>query len=221
MKLKDIEKKLMSENSQVSVPDVCDRAKKAPINRLLSPPRRVFEKKLAVQVLCFAFVLLLMAIFTFITMWAIPKSNAKDAVFGCVVVDVDDDTTVTIGLFMRDGDVIVVSSTDGNSYGAASMSQYPTNDVKTAISAYYPANLADKVRFCAVGDDNEEVKRALNLIENALIEIGATDISRVSSQTATMALMDNLSWAEVYVDNNDDIDALVGKYLNKFAEINS
>ncbi len=221
MKLKDIEKKLMSENSQVSVPDVCDRAKKAPINRLLSPPKRVFEKKLAVQVLCFAFVLLLMAIFTFITMWAIPKSNIKEAVFGCVMVDVDEDTTLTIGLFMRDGDVIVVSSTDGNSYGAASMSQFPTNDVKTAISAYYQTDLSDKVRFCAVGDDNEEVKRALNIIEGALIELGFDNASRVSSQTATMALMDNLSWAEVDADNDDDVDALVGKYLNKFEEINS
>ncbi len=221
MKLKDIEKKLMSENSQVSVPDVCDRAKKAPINRLLSPPKRVFEKKLAVQVLCFAFVLLLMAIFTFITMWAIPKSNIKEAVFGCIMVDVDEDTTLTIGLFMRDGDVIVVSSTDGNSYGAASMSQFPTNDVKTAISAYYQAELSDKVRFCAVSDDNEEVKRALNIIEDALIELGFDNASRVSSQTATMALMDNLSWAEVDADNDDDVDALVGKYLNKFEEINS
>ncbi len=34
-----------------------------------------------------------------------------------------------------------------------------------------------------------------------------------------MALMDNLSWAEVGV-GNDDINTLIGKYLNKFEEIN-
>ena len=53
MKLKDIEKGLKSEQNSQQVPDVLQRAKKAPINRLLDgqTPLKAFDKQTAVRLL--------------------------------------------------------------------------------------------------------------------------------------------------------------------------
>ena len=67
MKIRDIKNNLKNEHDEKSVPDVFSRAKKAPINRLLTgeEPLRAFDKTTAVRLLWIALALLLVCALAF------------------------------------------------------------------------------------------------------------------------------------------------------------
>lgn len=213
MKLKDIEKRLIREHNEVSVPDVCDKAKKTPINRLLSPPQRAFAKKFAERMLMASFVLLLVTIFALIVLWSMPNSaSPKQAVFACLVVNAEGHTH-TIGLFMQDDKVIVATVIEDTSYTYTAMSQYASQDVESAIKAVYDINLIDNVRVCAISDDADEQARAIDLIASALSSLAIPYSNDNSLTVATSVLIANLDNVDAPYDGDYTTSMLISSYL--------
>lgn len=172
MKLKDIEKKLKEENSQVKVPDVLARVKKAPINRLLTPPAQAFKKRLAIQLLCFAFILILAVMFTLVTMFLVPSAEENNVVFLKITVESGDESA-SYGLCLF-GDRVqkaCVLSKNGE-YIMQDLSAVG-GDIKTTLQDVYNAKDDDKVSICVIAVNEVDKKRTENNAQRAVAELYA------------------------------------------------
>ncbi len=170
MKLKDIEKKLKEENSQVKVPDVLARVQKAPINRLLTPPAQAFKKRLAVQLLCFAFVLILAVMFTLVTMFLVPSAEENSVVFINITIQSGDDVT-SYGL-CTDGDSVqkaMLMSLNGE-YVLQDLNALG-KDIKSTIQDVYVAKDGDKVSICAISGNDVDKNRVESIANSAMAQI--------------------------------------------------
>ena len=90
MKIKDIEKNLKKESETIKVPDVYNRARKAPINKLLSDPVHAFRSKMVMTMLIFVLLILLVALLGLGALWLTPSRVANEE-YGYLRVSVGDD----------------------------------------------------------------------------------------------------------------------------------
>ncbi len=208
MKLKDIEKKLKNENSEVKVPDVCDRAQKAPINRLLSPVRHVFEKKLAIKILGVCFILLIMAIFTGITMWALPNSESSAVYLN--VSYTKDGIIIQEGYVVRGEDIIFgcVESVDGQ-YEYTRLS-IDTSDICQLMIERFEDSGVNGIDLSIISSDNSERDRVFKAVDSTLKSIGGINVFNKTSQVAKDALKVALDGSVEFDDNN--IEKMIIEY---------
>lgn len=186
MKFKDIENKLKNEQSNAPRPNVYERAKKAPINKLLSAPVRVFQKKFAVQMLAIVFILLLVAIFATVTMVALPKNQGADEPSYVHIAIEKDGKTLQYGFVIRDNKVdFACLESDGN--GSSTTKLFVDGQtVENAISAVYQSNSGDKAYVCVLCDDSHTTDRAWRLTQEALLNVGVAverDFNTVAQKT--------------------------------------
>lgn len=170
MKLKDIEKKLKEENSQVKVPDVLARVKKAPINRLLTPPAQAFKKRLAIQLLCFAFILILAVMFTVITMLFVPSAEENGVVFVKITVENEDGNT-SYGMCMFGDSVQKASILSVNGEYLLQDVSAVGNDIKSTLQDVYLAKDNDKVSICVLSGNEIDKNKAVDIAHSAIAEM--------------------------------------------------
>ena len=97
MKIKDIEKNLKKESESIKVPDVYPRAKKAPINKLLSDPVHVFRRKMVMIMLVFVLFIFLVVALGLSALWLTP-SKVSNEEYGYMRITVGDDDAYGFGL---------------------------------------------------------------------------------------------------------------------------
>lgn len=170
MKLKDIEKKLKEENSQVKVPDVLARVKKAPINRLLTPPAQAFKKRLAIQLLCFAFILILAVMFTLVTMFFVPNAEKTHVVFLKLTVE-SEEGSVSYGLCMFDDNVQKACVLQQNDEYVMQDLGAVGGDIQTTLNGVYHAKDNDKVSICVIAVDDVDRKKTESIAQSAVAEL--------------------------------------------------
>lgn len=172
MKLKDIEKKLKEENSQVKVPDVLARVKKAPINRLLTPPAQAFKKRLAIQLLCFAFILILAVMFTLVTMFLVPSAEENNVVFLKITVE-SGEGSESFGLCLFGDSVQKASVLSKNGEYIMQDLGAVGGDIKTTLKDVYQTKDDDKVSICVIAVNDVDKKRTENIAQSSIAELYA------------------------------------------------
>lgn len=160
MKLKDIETKLKKEQESVAVPDILERVKKAPINKLLSgeTPAQAFQKKLAVRLLVTTTVLLIAAIFCFAAMLLFTNNDAASSRYYISLRVEKDGVSEEFGIVASEG-LKGVSCID---YQTGSRPSY------RAIEALYDLRSEDKVFISVIGEDSAKCAQLANALRNEL-----------------------------------------------------
>lgn len=212
MKIKDIESKLKSEQKSQNIPDVLQRAKKAPINRLLDgqTPLRAFDKQTAVRLLWCAMFLLVAAV---LAIWAgatIPDGGQGKASLAYVrIIVVSEGETTEYGIVTEDfervaalvqekqNDTLVCQNLQKNGY-----------NVEAALKEVYQPKEGDRITICVVS----------NTVPNGFIDgvkaafsADGIEVSTSENDSATIATLRSLVG-----DDSADVDTLIKKYLEKF-----
>ena len=204
MKIKDIESKLKNEQKSQNIPDVLQRAKKAPINRLLDgqTPLRAFDKQTAVRLLWCAMFLLVAAV---LAIWAgatIPDGGQGKASLAYVrIIVVSEDETTEYGIVTEDFERV------------AALVQEKQND--TLVCQNLQKNgynvepkEGDRITICVVS----------NTVPNGFVDgvkaafsADGIEVSTSENDSATIATLRSLVG-----DDRADVDTLIKKYLEKF-----
>ncbi len=208
MKLKDIEKKLKNENNEVKVPDVCDRAQKAPINRLLSPVRHVFEKKLAMKVLGVCFILLIMAIFTGITMWALPNSEGSAVYINLSYTK--GGVNIQEGYVVRGEHVVFACVERIDGQGEYERITVDTNDICQLMVERFENGGVDSVSISIASSDNSESNRVFKAVDSTLKSVGGITIINNPNTVAVGALKDALTGSVDF--DTENIEKMIIEY---------
>ena len=152
MKIKDIEKNLKKESDNIKVPDVYARAKRAPINRLLSDPVHVFQRKMVMRMLFIAFVIVIVAVVAMTAIWLTPKTSSVEE-YGYVRITVNDDAL--IGFVVNKAGMVSASITEKNA-GVETLvrnSETIGKSLADAISSLYNVVASDSVVVSAQFDN--------------------------------------------------------------------
>ena len=179
MKIKDIEQNLKKEGESLKVPDVYPRAKKAPINRLLSDPIHAFRHKMAIAMLAFVLVIFLVVALGVSAIWLTP-SKVSDEEYGYLRVCVGDDE---IYGFALDKDGTVLACIKEKSAGLTScevLSAAVSKYVEDAINIVYAANATDKVVISVQYDSSST---ALSVAQKVRYSIEAQGVTNLTSRT--------------------------------------
>ncbi|MBO4554272.1 MAG: hypothetical protein J5713_00685 [Clostridia bacterium] len=115
MKIKDIEKNLKKESESIKVPDVYGRAKRAPINKLLSDPVHAFRRKMVLTMLVFVLFIFLVVALGLSALWLTPSKVSKEE-YGYMRISINNDEQV-YGFGLDKWGVVTVAVTekkDGN-----------------------------------------------------------------------------------------------------------
>lgn len=212
MKLKDIEGKLKKEQNSQQVPDVLQRAKKAPINRLLDgqTPLRAFDKQTAVRLLWCAMLLLVATVLAIGAIALIPKGT-RDQVELCYVnlkVECSGETT-TYGMVVENGQTVAVFVKEKQNESVVLQNLNKKGDsVENAIKDVYQSKTLDKVSICVLCEkDAASMARVIaSLFDGnaAVVEI---------SQNSAQVVAD----IQGYIGDTTSSSAeLINKYLAKF-----
>ncbi len=156
MKIKDIKDKLKQEEGQTKVPDVLERAKRAPINKLLTgeTPLQAFSRTLAMRLLVFATLLLVVAIFSLMAMWLAPTHPAEQPYCYVSVTVLQGEEELHFGM---------IAKSDGNVYLCCkekrwSFAEKPAPMAFSSISELYQLKIDDKVYVRTISDDRALAK---------------------------------------------------------------
>lgn len=212
MKLKDIESKLKNEQKEKNIPDVLQRAKKAPINRLLDgqTPLKAFDKQTAVRLLWCAMLLLVTAV---LAIWAIAMipdggqekmpmayvavsvtSEGENAEFGIVVEDYE-----RVAVFVREkqNGALVFEDLNKAGYG-----------MQSAIKEVYTAKEGDRITICVIASNIPD--GFVSTLKDAFSEEGV-QVETSKNDSKTLRALQSLTGEE-----SDNPDVLINKYLEKF-----
>ncbi len=215
MKLKDITEKLKKEHGDVRVPDVLERARKAPVNKLLTgeTPVQAFRKSMAIRLLTMVLILLLAVAITLSAMWLTDEARAAK---GCYVrieiirsVGGSERYAITAKGLIADGYFIE----DVHNEVA------PKKLDISSISELYEAKSGDKVRIYVACDD-QELRRQWGA--TATSELGALYMGEVSLDEIKSSDSSSVKfWLASYINSfdpnakasvNDSMDALLSAY---------
>ena len=179
MKIKDIEKNLKKESESIKVPDVYARAKRAPINRLLSDPVHAFQRKMVMRMLFIAFVIVIVAVVAMTAIWLTPKSSSVEE-YGYIRITINDDSIV--GFVVNKAGTVSASITE-KSAGADVLvrnSEVIGKTLSEAINALYHVNPSDEVVVSAHFDNYNTA----NMI--AMKAVGAIETQGETVSVATL-----------------------------------
>ena len=212
MKIKDIESKLKNEQKSQNIPDVLQRAKKAPINRLLDgqTPLRAFDKQTAVRLLWCAMFLLVAAV---LAIWAgatIPDGGQGKASLAYVrIIVVSEDETTEYGIVTEDfervaalvqekqNDTLVCQNLQKNGY-----------NVEAALKEVYQPKEGDRITICVLGKDVSA--DFANVVKDMFSPYAAN--TSVNDSAVIFELKDFLG------SDKTDVRSLIDEYVTKFQQ---
>lgn len=212
MRIKDIEGKLKSEHNSQTVPDVLQRAKKAPINKLLDgqTPLKAFDKRTAVRLLWCVMLLLVTAVLATFAIAMLPdgtrdevavcyvnvkvKSGGETAVYGIVVENYE---TVSVFVKERQNQTVIAQNLQKRGYS-----------LQSAINDVYKQKEGDRITICVLGSD-VSVDFA-NAVKDMFSPIVAN--TSVNDSTVLFELKDFLG------SNKTDVVSLIDEYVTKFRQ---
>lgn len=212
MRLKDIEGKLKSEHNSQTVPDVLQRAKKAPINKLLDgqTPLKAFDKHTAVRLLWCVMLLLVTAVLATFAIAMIPD-GANDEVAVCYVnVKVESNgETVVYGIVVENYETVSVFVKERqNQTVIAQNLQKRGHSLKSAINDVYKQKEGDRITICVLGKD---VSADFANIVKDMFSPYAVNAS-VNDSAVIFELKDFLG------SNKTDVRSLIDEYVTKFQQ---
>jgi len=212
MRIKDIEGKLKSEHNSQTVPDVLQRAKKAPINKLLDgqTPLKAFDKHTAVRLLWCAMLLLVTAVLATFAIAMIPD-GANDEVAVCYInVKVESgDETVVYGIVVENYETVSVFVKERqNQTVIAQNLQKRGYSLQSAINDVYEQKEGDRITICALGKDVPA--DFANVVKDMFSPVAAN--TSVNDSAVLFELKDFLG------SDKTDVDSLVDEYVTKFQQ---
>lgn len=176
MKIKDIEKNLKKESESIKVPDVYARAKRAPINRLLSDPVHAFQRKMVMRMLFIAFVIVIVAVVAMTAIWLTPNNSSVEE-YGYVRITVNDDFVV--GFVVNKAGTVSASITE-KSAGAETLVRNSETIGKSLAEAI-------ELLYHAVADDAVVVSSHFDNYNTASM-IATRAVGAVETQGATVSI---------------------------------
>lgn len=212
MRIKDIEGKLKSENNSQTVPDVLQRAKKAPINKLLDgqTPLKAFDKHTAVRLLWCVMLLLVTAVLATFAIAMIPdgandevavcyvnvktESNGETVVYGIVVENYE---TVSVFVKERQNQTVIAQNLQKRGYS-----------LKSAINDVYKQKEGDRITICVLGKD---VSADFANVVKDMFSPYAVNTS-VNDSAVIFELKDFLG------SDKNDVRSLIDEYVTKFQQ---
>lgn len=212
MRIKDIEGKLKSEHNSQTVPDVLQRAKKAPINKLLDgqTPLKAFDKQTAVRLLWCVMLLLVTAVLATFAIAMIPdgandevavcyvnvkvESNGETVVYGIVVENYE---TVSVFVKERQNQTVVAQNLQKRGYS-----------LKSAINDVYEQKEGDRITICVLGKDVSA--DFANVVKDMFSPYAAN--TSVNDSAVIFELKDFLG------SNKTDVRLLIDEYVTKFQQ---
>lgn len=212
MRLKDIEGKLKSEHNSQTVPDVLQRAKKAPINKLLDgqTPLKAFDKHTAVRLLWCVMLLLVTAVLATFAIAMIPD-GAKDEVAVCYVnVKVESGgETVVYGIVVENYETVseFVKERQNQTVIAQNL-QKRGYSLDSAINDVYEQKEGDRITICVLGND---VSADFATVVKDMFSPLAANTS-VNDSTVLFELKDFLG------SDKTDVRSLIDEYVTKFQQ---
>ena len=212
MRLKDIEGQLKNEHNSQAVPDVLQRAKKAPINKLLDgqAPLKAFDKHTAVRLLWCVMLLLVTAVLATFAIAMIPD-GAKDEVAVCYV-NVKGESggeTVVYGIVVENYETVSVFVKERqNQTVIAQNLQKRGYSLESAINDVYEQKEGDRITICVLGKDVSA--DFANVVKDMFSPYAAN--TSVNDSTVILELKDFLGSDET------DVGALVDEYVTKFQQ---
>ena len=212
MRLKDIEGQLKNEHNSQAVPDVLQRAKKAPINKLLDgqAPLKAFDKHTAVRLLWCVMLLLVTAVLATFAIAMIPD-GAKDEVAVCYVnLKVESNgETVVYGIVVENYETVSVFVKERqNQTVIAQNLQKRGYSLESAINDVYEQKEGDRITICVLGKDVSA--DFANVVKDMFSPYAAN--TSVNDSTVILELKDFLGSDET------DVGALVDEYVTKFQQ---
>lgn len=213
MKLKDIEKGLKNEQNSQKVPDVLQRAKKAPINRLLDgqTPLKAFDKQTAVRLLWCVMLLLVTAVLAIGAIALMPKGEREQVELCYVNIRVESDGEITTyGMVVEDCETVAVFVLEKqNAEVVARDLQKKGDSVENTINDVYQAKSGDKVSICVLCDNDASI---LSTLVASVFEGDGIDVQTTVNTSQARADL------KAFVGNVEanDIDTLIDEYLAKF-----
>ena len=212
MRLKDIEGQLKNEHNSQAVPDVLQRAKKAPINKLLDgqTPLKAFDKHTAVRLLWCVMLLLVTAVLATFAIAMIPD-GAKDEVAVCYVnLKVESNgETVVYGIVVENYETVSVFVKERqNQTVIAQNLQKRGYSLESAINDVYEQKEGDRITICVLGKDVSA--DFANVVKDMFSPYAAN--TSVNDSTVILELKDFLGSDET------DVGALVDEYVTKFQQ---
>ena len=212
MRLKDIEGKLKSEHNSQTVPDVLQRAKKAPINKLLDgqTPLKAFDKHTAVRLLWCVMLLLVTAVLATFAIAMIPD-GAKDEVAVCYVnVKVESGgETVVYGIVVENYETVSVFAKERqNQTVIAQNLQKRGYSLESAINDVYEQKEGDRITICVLGND---VSADFATVVKDMFSPLAANTS-VNDSSVLFELKDFLG------SDKTDVRSLIDEYVTKFQQ---
>lgn len=210
MRLKDIEGQLKNEHNSQTVPDVLQRAKKAPINRLLDgqTPLKAFDKHTAVRLLWCAMLLLVAAVLATFAIAMIPD-GAKEEVAVCYVnVKVESNgETVVYGIAVENYETVSVFVKERqNQTVIAQNLQKRGYSLDSAIKDVYEQKEGDRITICVLGKDVPA--DFANVVKDAFSPLDAK--TSVNDSTVIFELK------EFLCSDKTDVGSLIDEYVTKF-----
>ncbi len=210
MRIKDIEGKLKSEQNSQIVPDVLQRAKKAPINKLLDgqTPLKAFDKHTAVRLLWCVMLLLLTAVLATFAIAMLPD-GATDEVAVCYVnVKVEsNDETVVYGIVVENYETVsLLVKEKQNQTAIAQNLQKNGSSLEIAINDVYEQKDGDRITICVLG--NNIPSDFANALKDMFLPIDARVV--VNDSTVHSELKDFL------VSDTTDVGSLIDEYVTRF-----
>ena len=212
MRLKDIEGKLKSEHNSQTVPDVLQRAKKAPINKLLDgqTPLKAFDKHTAVRLLWCVMLLLVTAVLATFAIAMIPdgandevavcyvnvkvESNGETVVYGIVVENYE---TVSVFVKERQNQTVIAQNLQKRGYS-----------LKSAINDVYEQKEGDRITICVLGKDVSA--DFANVVKDMFSPYAAN--ASVNDSVVIFELKDFLG------SDKTDVRSLIDEYVTKFQQ---
>lgn len=212
MRLKDIEGKLKSEHNSQTVPDVLQRAKKAPINKLLDgqTPLKAFDKHTAVRLLWCVMLLLVTAVLATFAIAMIPD-GAKDEVVVCYVnVKVESGgETVVYGIVVENYETVSVFVKEKqNQTVIAQNLQKRGYSLESAINDVYEQKEGDRITICVLG--NEVSADFATVVKDMFSPLAAN--TSVNDSSVLFELKDFLG------SDKTDVRSLIDEYVTKFQQ---
>lgn len=215
MNFKDIKKSLKEEHSSSAVPDVLSRAKKAPINKLLSgqTPLKAFDKALVVRVLWVAMLVLLVGVIAFFALAILPSSS-QNTTLAYVKIEVQSEDETCVFGFITSGDNVLACVLEERDGAIIKDKLVPNKtSVQSAIIDVYDYNLANKVLVSVICTNKDDARDLANSIAEFLTPSTSASISkRVNAQDDIERLGTLIS-----SEKQNDIDNLIAEYLKAFA----
>lgn len=212
MRIKDIEGKLKSENNSQTVPDVLQRAKKAPINKLLDgqTPLKAFDKHTAVRLLWCVMLLLVTAVLATFAIAMIPdgandevsvcyvnvktESNGETVVYGIVVENYE---TVSVFVKERQNQTVIAQNLQKRGYS-----------LKSAINDVYKQKEGDRITICVLGKDVSA--DFANVVKDMFSPYA------VNTSVNDSAVIFELK--EFLCSDKTDVRSLIDEYVTKFQQ---